>query len=99
MFEGYGSYVKERDENRPMTAEDVEHLAARNEYIAERAQELLGSAKLAAAIQDDMTGFFGHEPEAVAMMLSQAASNGDFSALFSRVAKIAKEVAAREWGR
>ena len=98
MFEGYGSYIRERDENRPMTAAEMEYLAARNEYIEERALELLGSAKLAEAIQDDMAGFFGHEPEAVAMMLSQAASSGDFSALFSRVAQIAKEVAAREWG-
>ena len=99
MFEGYGSYVEERDENRPMTAGDVEHLKARNEYIAERAQELLGSAKLAAAIQDDMTGFFGYEPEAVAMMLAQAVKSGDWNPITDRVNEIAKEVAAREWGR
>ena len=99
MFEGFGSYIRERDDDRIPTAQELEAREARQEYIEERALQLLGTAKLATAIQDDMTGFFGHEPNAVAMMLSQAASNGDFSALFSRVAKIAKEVAAREWGR
>lgn len=99
MFEGYGSYIRERDENRPMTAGDMEHLAARKEYIEERAQELLGSAKLAAAIQDDMTGFFGHEPEAVAMMLSHAVKTGDWKPITDRVNEIARGIAAREWGR
>ena len=99
MFEGYGSYVEERDENRPMTAGDVEHLKARNEYIADRAWELLGTAKLAAAIQDDMTGYHGHEPNAIAMMLSQAVKSGDWKQITDRVNEIAKEVAAREWGQ
>ena len=99
MFEGYGSYIRERDDDRIPTAQELEAREARQEYIEERALQLLGTAKLATAIQDDMTGFFGHEPNAVAMMLSQASSSGDFSALFSRVVKIAKEVAAREWGQ
>ena len=99
MFEGYGSYIRERDDDRIPTAQELENQTARTNFINERALQLLGTAKLATAIQDDMTGFFGHEPNAVAMMLSQAASNGDFSALFSRVAKIAKEVVAREWGQ
>ena len=99
MFEGYGSYVEERDENRPMTAAEMEYLAARNEYIEERALELLGSAKLAEAIQDDMAGFFGHEPQAVAMMLAQAVKSGDWNPITDRVNEIAKDVAAREWGR
>lgn len=98
MFEGYGSYVKERDPEARHTQEQEERAAARQEYIEERALELLGTAKLAAAIQDDMTGFYGHEPEAIAMMLSQAAATGDIGPLFSRVVKISKEVAAREWG-
>jgi hypothetical protein len=99
MFEGYGSYVAERDQDRPMTAGDLEYLAARKEYIEERALELLGSAKLAEAIQDDMTGFFGHEPKAVAMMLSHAVKTGDWKPITDRVNEIAKDVAAREWGR
>lgn len=98
MFEGYGSYIRERDEDRVPTAQEIENLAARQNYIADRAWELLGTAKLAEAIQDDMTGFYGHEPEAIAMMLSQAAATGDIGPLFSRVVKISKEVAAREWG-
>lgn len=103
MFEGYGSYVRELDPDRRLTAEEEVRIAEREEqrsdYIASRAIELLGTTKLARAIQDDMTAFFGHEPEAIAMMLSQAASSGDFAPLFSRVAQIAQEVAAREWGR
>lgn len=99
MFEGYGSYVAERDENRPMTAGDLEYLAARRQYIEERALQLLGTAKLATAIQDDMTGFFGHEPKAVAMMLSHAVKTGDWKPITDRVNDIAKDVAAREWGR
>jgi hypothetical protein len=98
MFEGYGSYIRERDEDRIPTVRELEDREARETYIVDRSLELLGSAKLAKAIQDDMTGFYGHESNAIAMMLSQAASNGDFAPLFSRVAQIAKEVAAREWG-
>lgn len=99
MFEGYGSYIRERDENRPMTVAEMEYLAARKEYIEERALELLGSAKLAEAVQDDMTGFFGYEPQAIAMMLAQAVKTGDWKQITDRVNEIAKEVAAREWGR
>lgn len=98
-MEGYGSYIRERDEDRVPTAQEIENLAARKEYIEERAFELLGSAKLASAIQDDMTGYHGHEPNAIAMMLSQAVKTGDWKPITDRVNEIAKEVAAREWGR
>jgi hypothetical protein len=99
MFEGYGSYIRERDEDRVPTAQEIENLAARQNYIADRAWELLGTAKLAEAIQDDMTGFFGHEPNAIAMLLSQAVKTGDWKQITDRVNEIAKDVAAREWGR
>ena len=99
MFEGYGSYVRERDEDRVHTAQELENLEARETYIKERALQLLGTAKLATAIQDDMTGYHGHEPNSIAMLLSGAARAMDWSEVDARVMQIAKEVAAREWGR
>jgi len=99
MFEGFGSYIRERDEDRVPTVLELEDRDARSVFIAERALQLLGTAKLAAAIQDDMTGFFGHEPKAVAMMLSHAVKTGDWKPITDRVNEIAKDVAAREWGR
>ena len=99
MFEGYGSYIRERDDDRIPTAQELENQTARTNFINERALQLLGTAKLATAIQDDMTGFFGHEQNAVAMMLSRAARSMDWSEVDARVMQIAEEVAAREWGQ
>lgn len=99
MFEGYGSYIRERDDDRIPTAQELENQTARTNFINERALQLLGTAKLATAIQDDMTGFFGHEPNAVAMLLSRAARSMDWSEVDARVMQIAREVAEREWGR
>ena len=99
MFEGYGSYIRERDEDRIPTVRELEDREARETYIVDRSLELLGSAKLAKAIQDDMTGYHGHEPNAIAMMLSQAVKSGDWKQITDRVNEIAKEVAAREWGQ
>lgn len=103
MFEGYGNYIRELDPDRTLTAEEKERIADMEEqkrhYIASRAVELMGSVKAAEAIQDDMTGYFGHEPEAIAMLLSQAASTGDYSLLMARIQRVAQDVAAREWGR
>ena len=98
MFEGFGSYIRERDDDRIPTAQELENQTARTNFINERALQLLGTAKLATAIQDDMTGFFGHEPNAIAMMLSGAARAMDWSAVDARVMQIAREVAEREWG-
>ena len=98
MFEGYGSYIRERDEDRVPTAQELEAREARETYITERALQLLGTAKLATAIQDDMTGFFGHEPNSIAMLLSGAARAMDWSEVDARVMQIAREVAEREWG-
>lgn len=98
MFEGYGSYVRERDEDRVPTAQELEAREARENYIKERALQLLGTAKLATAIQDDMTGYHGHEPNSIAMLLSGAARAMDWSEVNARVMQIAREVAEREWG-
>ena len=99
MFEGFGSYIRERDEDRVPTVLELEDRDARSVFIAERALQLLGTAKLAAAIQDDMTGYHGHEPNAIAMLLSGAARVMDWSEIDARVMQIAREVAEREWGR
>lgn len=98
MFEGYGSYVRERDEDRVPTAQELEAREARETYITERALQLLGTAKLATAIQDDMTGYHGHEPNSIAMLISGAARAMDWSEVNARVMQIAREVAEREWG-
>ena len=98
MFEGYGSYIRERDEDRVPTAQELEAREARETYITERALQLLGTAKLATAIQDDMTGYHGHEPNSIAMLLSGAARAMDWSEVDARVMQIAREVAEREWG-
>ena len=98
MFEGYGSYIRERDEDRVPTAQELENLEARENYIKERALQLLGTAKLAAAIQDDMTGYHGHEPNSIAMLLSGAARAMDYKEVDARVMQIARDVAEREWG-
>ena len=99
MFDGYGSYIRERDEDRVPTAQELEAREARENYITERALQLLGTAKLATAIQDDMTGYHGHEPNSIAMLLSGAARAMDWSKVDARVMQIAREVAEREWGR
>ena len=98
MFEGSGSYIRERDEDRVPTAQELENLEARETYITERALQLLGTAKLATAIQDDMTGYHGHEPNSIAMLLSGSARAMDWSKVDARVMQIAREVAEREWG-
>ena len=98
MFDGYGSYIRERDEDRTPTVRELEDQDARNVFIAERALQLLGTAKLATAIQDDMTGYHGHEPNSIAMLLSGAARAMDWSEVDARVMQIAREVAEREWG-
>lgn len=99
MFEGFGSYIRERDEDRTPTVRELEDQTARTNFINERALQLLGTAKLATAIQDDMTGYHGHEPNSIAMLLSRAARSMDWSEVDARVMQIAKEVAAREWGQ
>jgi hypothetical protein len=99
MSEGYGSYIRERDDDRIPTAQELENREARQEYIEERALQLLGTAKLATAIQDDMTGYYGHEPNSIAILISGAARSMDWSEVDARVMQIAKEVAAREWGQ
>ena len=99
MFEGFGSYIRERDEDRIPTAQELENQTARTNFINERALQLLGTAKLATAIQDDMTGYHGHEPNSIAMLISGAARSMDWSEVDARVMQIAREVAEREWGR
>ena len=99
MPEGYGSYIRERDDDRIPTAQELNNQMARTNFINERALQLLGTAKLATAIQDDMTGYCGHEQNAVAMLLSRAARSMDWSEVDARVMQIAEEVAAREWGQ
>ena len=100
MFEGYGSYVRERDEDRVPAAQELEAREARETYITERALQLLGTAKLANAIQDDMSGHHGHEPNSIAMLLSGAARAMDYwSEVDARVMQIARDLAEREWGR
>ena len=51
------------------TVRELEDQDARNVFIAERLPAL-GTAKLATAIQDDMSGHHGHEPNSIAMLLS-----------------------------
>ena len=99
MFEGFGSYIRERDEDRTPTVRELEDQDARNVFIAERALQLLGTAKLANAIQDDMSGHHGHEPNSIAMLLSGAARAMDWSEVDARVMQIARDLAEREWGR
>ena len=99
MFEGFGSYIRERDEDRTPTVRELEDQDARSVFIAGRALQLLGTAKLANAIQDDMSGHHGHEPNSIAMLLATAARAMDWSEVDARVMQIAREVAEREWGR
>ena len=73
-------------------------MEARENYIKERALQLLGTAKLAAAIQDDMTGYHGHEPNSIAMLLSGAARAMDYKEVDARVMQIAREVAEQGMG-
>lgn len=98
-MDGYGAYIKERDPEAKPSEWQKEQRRAKWDYVRDRTRDLMGTADLARAIQDDMSGHFGHESDAIAMLLSQTVKTGDFAALIDRVNVIAQDLAEREWDK